>query len=112
MLGGLFGFSRYIATEPIALPQQGPSHDSRALEMRVDALELACAGLWRLLREHHGYTDEQLVDWIEHVDAEDGKSDGRRTVRADPCPQCNRPALARAKGKCLWCGAEVKRTPL
>ena len=113
MLGDFLGLSR-LGDPPAQSTTRTapPSHESRAFEMRLDALELACAGLWRLLKEHHGYTDDQLVAWIEHVDAEDGKKDGKRTVRGETCPQCNRPALTRAKGQCLWCGAAMRRQPL
>lgn len=82
------------------------------MERRLDALELACAGMWRLLKEHHGYTDDQLVAWIDFVDQEDGGRDGKRMVRPTDCPQCHRPSLTRSKGKCLWCGADTPRHPL
>jgi hypothetical protein len=113
MLGGLLGLARSSDAQ-ISITSRTPerSHEAKTLEMRVDALELACAGLWRLLKEHHGYTDEQLVAWVDHVDQEDGKKDGKRTVKGSVCPHCGRPALTRARGKCLWCGAEVPRDPL
>lgn len=111
-LGGLIGLARFAEDGAAVTSTPPPSHEAKALVMRVESLELACAGLWRLLKEHHGYTDEQLVAWIDHVDQEDGKLDGKRRTRGEACLQCGRPALTRSRGKCLWCGADMKRQPL
>ncbi|HSJ70490.1 MAG TPA: hypothetical protein VLA29_02465 [Acidimicrobiia bacterium] len=54
---------------------------------RVDRLILVVDAIWSLLEES-GLTDEQLRERIEQIDAADGVSDGRRTVRASECRRC------------------------
>lgn len=83
-----------------------------AIEARLDALELACSGLWDLLKFKHGYTDEELANAVQTVDLRDGQLDGKiRTTPAD-CPHCGRKLLTRSRKKCLWCGADLKASPL
>jgi hypothetical protein len=77
------------------------------LEDRIDALELACAGLWRLLKAKHGYTDDELAAAITDVDAADGKVDGKMRSRPSECPACGRQLLTRSREKCSWCGARL-----
>ena len=77
------------------------------LETRLDYLELACSGLWELLKERHGYTDEELVAAIQGVDARDGNTDGKIGRAAKTCPSCNRKLLTRDSPKCSWCGADL-----
>lgn len=74
------------------------------LEQRLDYLELACAGLWVLLKEKHGYTDEELVASIQEVDARDGNIDGKIGRANQHCPHCQRKLLTRDSPKCSWCG--------
>ncbi|MBL8059517.1 MAG: hypothetical protein JNK63_02240 [Chthonomonas sp.] len=79
---------------------------------RLDALELACAGLWDLLKTKHGYTDAELVAAIQVVDGRDGTVDGKVSHATEACPYCKRAPLVRNPKKCSWCGAELVRTPL
>jgi hypothetical protein len=81
------------------------------LQNRVDSLELACAALWRLLKEQNGFTDEQLKSVIHDVDAADGTVDGRVTPQGGDCPHCHHRVLSRTAGKCLWCGAPLNGGP-
>lgn len=76
-------------------------------ESRLDALELACAGLWDLLKTKHGYTDEELVAAIHTVDARDGVADGKVTPITAECPRCHRKPLIRNPKKCAWCGEPI-----
>jgi hypothetical protein len=113
MLGFLFGpaygggYSRSMGS---TTPSTPPGVEN--LTTRLDQLELACAGLWRLLREKHGYTDEELIAAVNEADAADGRIDGRFHPARTVCPKCNRPSLTRSRGKCLWCGAEMPASPL
>jgi hypothetical protein len=77
------------------------------LESRLDYLELACAGLWELLKQRHGYSDEELVAAIQAVDARDGTSDGKIGRASRTCPNCQRKLLTRDSPKCSWCGADL-----
>lgn len=82
---------------------------SKELSRRVDGLELACVGLWELLKTKHGYTDEELVATIQEVDLRDGKLDGRVTKTVTNCESCGRQLLTRRSPNCHWCGAEVPK---
>ena len=83
-----------------------------AVSERLHALELACAGLWDLLKTKHGYTDEELVQAIRAVDGRAGAVDGKVSHATESCPYCKRAPLVRNPKKCSWCGAELVRNPL
>ena len=101
MLDEIFG----LYTPPVEMPSP---HQNLALEARVDALELACAGLWELLKTKSGYSDEELVSVIKQVDARDGLVDGRTTpIVGEVCPKCGKRLLTRKRNHCVWCGAEL-----
>ena len=104
----------YSANYPPPTPSVPPDRtaDVRSLEHRLDALELACAGMWLLLKNKYGATDDELVEAIHAVDARDGQIDGKSTPARAVCPRCGRPALTRQSDKCLWCGAHFRVIPL
>jgi len=81
------------------------------VESRLDQLELACAGLWTLLQQKHGYTEEELIAAITEVDARDGLVDGRMGQASRTCPHCHRRLLARDSPKCSWCGCDLPTSP-
>ena len=80
------------------------------LTQRVQLLELACAGLWELLKSQHGFSDEQLLEKIHEVDARDGQVDNQIGHAAQVCPHCNRKLLTRNPTKCAWCGGALNST--
>ena len=80
---------------------------TRDVTRRLEGLELACAGLWELLKTKHGYSDDDLVAMIREVDLRDGKLDGKITKSARDCPSCGRKLLLRKSPNCSWCGAAV-----
>ena len=80
---------------------------SKALELRLQALELSCAAMWTLLKEKNGYTDEELVAAITEIDGRDGKVDGKISRAERICPTCNRKVLTRNPNKCSWCGGAL-----
>lgn len=81
------------------------------LRGRVRTLEFALGALWLLMKERHGYTDQDLAEAIARLDAEDGKIDGEISVESQlECPQCGRKRLTRAALKCSYCGTPL--TPL
>lgn len=81
------------------------------VERRLESLELACAGLWELLKNKHGYTEEELIQAIREVDARDGTVDGKLNTGTRKCPACQRPQLTKKSPKCSWCGAEMSSSP-
>lgn len=115
MLGFLFGNYANVYNPGPIVPQPLGSPIGAGqfgmLQQRVDTLELACAALWRLLKEHNGFTDEQLQAAIHDVDAADGTVDGKVTPRSGTCPHCGQRILSRTAGKCLWCGAPLAAGP-
>jgi hypothetical protein len=118
MLGYLFG--NYSGMCDPVVVQSGLStrervdlSDFQQLKQRVDALELACAGLWTMLKAAHGFNDQQLKDYIQAVDAADGTVDGKITPHGGGlCPKCGHKLLSRSSAKCLWCGAPLTSNPL
>ncbi len=86
--------------------------DMRQLEARLDALEMSCAALFKLLKERHGYSNDDLVQAIHAIDLEDGSLDGKVKRTTGVCPSCGRKLLSRSSIKCLWCGAQLTTNPL
>ncbi|MFI5386799.1 MAG: hypothetical protein ACHQ50_11840 [Fimbriimonadales bacterium] len=119
MLGYLFGNYAGMYGGPIGpitpfppSPTAGlPSGQVAMLQQRVDSLELACAALWKLLKDQNSFTDEQLQAAIHDVDAGDGTVDGKVTRQGGECPHCHHRILSRTAGKCLWCGAPLNDGP-
>lgn len=81
------------------------------VESRIDALELACAAMWELLKTKGGLTDEELVRTIQEIDARDGSIDGKMRPTLENCPTCNRRIVTRSRKRCVWCGAELRASP-
>lgn len=73
---------------------------------RVDRLILVVDAMWSLLEES-GYTDDQLRERIEQIDAMDGAIDGVRRHTATPCRECGSKVTVDATN-CQFCGAEVR----
>ncbi len=111
---GMLGFmisrsmntARQAATTKTEMRNIAEDH-MREVHERLDGLELACAGLWDLLKFKHGYSDDELINAIRTIDARDGEEDGKITRAAQPCPNCNRAPLVRNPKKCSWCGTAL-----
>lgn len=75
------------------------------IEFKVERLALISHALWDLLKDRHGYTDEELNDWINLTDLKDGRLDGRYKANTPPlnCPKCGR-VVGRTQGRCIYCG--------
>jgi len=80
-----------------------------AMQGDLERLLMISEALWTILKEKHGYTDEDLLRRISAIDLRDGRLDGK-VERQGPiqCPQCgrnnksNRPA-------CLYCATPLNR---
>lgn len=74
------------------------------LENRFNRLALINHALWELLKDRHGYTEEELRDWVTLTDLKDGKLDGRVRQTTAPlnCVKCNR-VVSRAFARCMYC---------
>jgi hypothetical protein len=108
-------YSMFARTDPMAVAAaEGARADARRADRKADALEfdverllMISEALWSILKEQHGYTDEELQSRILKIDMRDGKLDGR--VADSPpgrCPKCDRPLL-KHRPRCLYCGEIV-----
>lgn len=85
---------------------RGVRFEGESVERRVAKLELVCQGLYELLRDKGGVTDEDLRRKIREIDARDGASDQRMSPRPVKCPKCGGMTTAGALS-CPQCGATI-----
>lgn len=80
-----------------------------ALRYDTERVLMITEALWELLKQKHGYTDEQLLEQVRRVDGQDGRLDGR-VERSQPtqCRTCGR-NLSRRRPTCIYCGAVSDR---
>lgn len=81
------------------------------LRTDIERLLMITEALWDILKEKHGYTDEELTNRVTEIDRRDGKVDGR-VAQSPPgtCPRCNR-TLERKRPYCLYCGQAISWDP-
>jgi hypothetical protein len=81
------------------------------LEYDVERLLMVTEALWTILKEHHGYDDNELIRRVAEIDVRDGRLDGRLAKQPPPgCPHCNR-TLIRRRPFCMYCGKPVATDP-
>jgi len=84
---------------------------NEAITCDVEKLFMITEALWTILKEQHGYTDENLGQMIQDIDLRDGKLDGKVAKQQNPsCPQCGRTLMGKHP-VCLYCGTAVARDP-
>ena len=74
----------------------------------IERMLMISEALWSILKEKHGYTDEELYRRVADIDLKDGKLDGR--VKPKPpnsCSHCDR-KLTKNRMVCLYCGYPVQ----
>ena len=81
------------------------------MQMDVERLLMITEALWTMLRDEHGYTDEQLIQKVQENDMRDGRLDGK-VAKQPPseCPQCGR-AISARRPMCVFCGAASTDDP-
>jgi hypothetical protein len=81
------------------------------MQADIERLLMITEEFWNILKEKHGYTDEDLIQRVQAIDMQDGRLDGR-VARQTPttCPQCGRPA-ARKRIACMYCGTASTEHP-
>ena len=77
------------------------------LKSYVERLSIITEALWSILKEKHGYTDEDLMERMAEIDLRDGTLDGRAVSETPSCPQCKRMHVAKHRPLCLYCGAAM-----
>ena len=81
------------------------------LRTDIERLLMITEALWDILKEKHGYTDEDLANRVVEIDRRDGRVDGRvAQLPPGTCPRCNR-TLERKRAYCLYCGQAIARDP-
>ncbi len=85
------------------------TEDVRDLRAQIERLQMICEGMWTILRETTGATEQQLLELIEEIDLRDGKHDGRCVKPPAKCARCQRVVSARTN-VCLYCGSMQERT--
>ena len=81
------------------------------LQLKVERLLIITEALWSILKEKHGFEDQELIKRMVEIDLRDGRLDGRvATTPPQACPKCKR-TLPKGKPKCMFCGELIPPTP-
>ncbi|MFH2136874.1 MAG: hypothetical protein ABII88_00010 [Candidatus Omnitrophota bacterium] len=73
-------------------------------KLDIERLLLITEALWNILKEEHGYADEDLVKRVNEIDSRDGKLDGKVKPQGPlPCPNCGH-NLMKKRPVCIYCG--------
>ena len=94
-----------------SLPPRETPGEIFQLRLDIEGLLMISEALWGVLKEKHGYTDEELLRRVADIDLRDGKSDGRVAPEPpSPCPHCGY-TIRKRRPTCLYCGKPVGSTP-
>lgn len=78
--------------------------ETQAVRADIERLLMICEALWGMLKEQHGYADEELFRRVMEIDLSDGRADGRVAPSAPGrCPSCNH-VVSKRRPVCLYCG--------
>lgn len=116
-------FTGYAARQSIAAQQAGMTAERAAatatqarsqvelMQMDVERLLMITEALWTMLRDEHGYADEQLIRKVQEIDLRDGRLDGK-VAKQPPskCPKCGR-AISARRPICVFCGTASTDDP-
>lgn len=81
------------------------------LKLDVERLLMISEALWQILKENHGYDDNELIRRIAQIDLRDGRLDGRVAAGAPTeCPHCHH-TLIKKRPFCMYCGKPVATDP-
>ena len=95
-------------SNPARTDASAARQETEVLREDMERLLMIVEALWKILKEQHGYGDEELLKRVYEIDFSDGRLDGRVGTRAEPqnCPHCNR-VLSRRRPTCVYCGKPV-----
>ena len=85
---------------------------NEALQFDIQKLFTITEVLWGILKEKHGYTDEDLAQMMKEASPQ-GDGPGEAADGTDEnlkCTGCGR-TLIRRQARCLYCGAEAPVKP-
>ncbi len=81
--------------------------ENERLRHDVDRLLMITEALWLMLKQQHGFKDEDLAVRVQEIDLRDGQLDGKGgKVASAPCPQCGRVNSNRYP-RCIYCGTAL-----
>ena len=84
---------------------------NETIQADIERLFMITESLWTILKEKHGYTDDNLTEMMQDIDLRDGKLDGKVAKEQNPtCPKCERTLIGK-HSICLYCGTPVARDP-
>ncbi|NOY83177.1 MAG: hypothetical protein GXP31_19460 [Kiritimatiellaeota bacterium] len=84
---------------------------AESLQLDVERLLMITEALWTIMKEEHGYSDDQLIEKVSEIDMRDGRLDGQvKAAGVLKCPSCGR-TLMKHRPVCLYCGAAVAVSP-
>ena len=84
---------------------------NESMKYDIEKLFMITESLWIILKDQHGYTDDQLATMIHDIDLRDGTLDGKIAKQPNPaCRKCNR-VLTDKHPVCLYCGTPAVRDP-
>ena len=99
------------AMRAAAIPVTGSTgaEDLIDLHERIDRLLLVVSAMASLLEEHGAIGEAELANRVRELDESDGVIDGKRTLRPQPCSQCDA-RIAPGLEACQFCGTPVAAT--
>lgn len=77
-------------------------------DLQLARLQLVMQGMWEVMRDRHGVTEQELEAKILEIDLRDGTKDGRIAREVAICSACNRKTGIRHHRKCFYCGEPIK----
>ena len=84
---------------------------SDTTQLDVEKLFMITEAMWNILKEKHGYADEDLVRMVQDIDLRDGQLNGKVAKQAKPpCSNCGRKLIGKHP-VCLYCGTVSARAP-
>jgi hypothetical protein len=86
-------------------------YSNENLRGEVERLHLVVEAMWELLKNETSLTDDQLIVEMNEVDLEDGKLDGKASLRGvDECKGCGK-ILQKGSATCMYCGLAHRVSP-
>lgn len=83
----------------------------QCMKYDTERLLMVTEALWTILKEKHGYDDNELIRRVAEIDLRDGKLDGKLAKEPPTqCPHCHRTMIKR-RPYCMYCGKPVAVNP-
>ena len=100
-----------LAVESASRTAEDVRRQNESMQYDIEKLFMITEALWIILKDRHGYTDDQLAQMLQDIDLRDGKLDNKVAKQQNPsCPQCQRTLMGKHP-VCLYCGTPAARDP-